>query len=283
LLLGLAGLPLLGWSDHNRRVNGFFGLSNYTGATLYDGWIFFGEQVHVSVTDFQSPGVQTIEKAYARQRYPMLPEAGTFTGDTWNDYAVLRREGYNDPQAQTIMMQAALDSIRKDPYQTFRLAVVKVEEGMKPVMTAVNTYPLPGEPYRQGYITAQYFDADIVQIPALIQLQRAVYAWLQAFSGGAYRDLAWLGALALLVGMYRKPFFSWGALAALALLKVFFPLVATYGIWRYVVSGLALLTVFGVAAVQTVGRFVMYLFEEKFTTRAQRHKEEIEHGDTEAG
>lgn len=51
----IAAIPLLVWSAHNERVYHFFGISDYGGAVLFDGWIYFGESSRIHITDQNSP------------------------------------------------------------------------------------------------------------------------------------------------------------------------------------------------------------------------------------
>ena len=46
----IAAVPLLAWSAHNARVYGFFGISDYGGEILYDGWIYYGESSRLAIT-----------------------------------------------------------------------------------------------------------------------------------------------------------------------------------------------------------------------------------------
>ena len=181
-------------------------------------------------------------------------------GDTWDDYGALIMDGVTSPQAYTLMGQAAMDAIRKDPPQTLRLLAAKIREGLLPINTALDTYPLPGETYQAKAIETQYFDKDRVQIPALIQLQRAIYASLGVSYRTAYQAWMWICVLSLLLGLFRRPFFPWFVLAAMTGIKIFFPLVVAFGMWRYTVSGLTLLFIFPVAAAQTLGRSLVILF-----------------------
>ncbi len=102
LACALAAVPLLWWSGYNARNNGFFGLSNYTGAVLYDGWIFFGESSNLPITDYNSPAVQAILTAHKSSGTP-------FRGDTWDDFAALTHTGSTPNQAYAILQQAALE------------------------------------------------------------------------------------------------------------------------------------------------------------------------------
>ena len=50
----IAGLPLLAWSVHNQKTYGFFGISDYAGEILYDGWIYYGESSRLAITSQDS-------------------------------------------------------------------------------------------------------------------------------------------------------------------------------------------------------------------------------------
>ncbi len=243
----LAALPLLGWSLHNARSNGFFGLSNTSSAVLYDGWIFYGESIRQPITDPDSPAVQAILAAYAGRG-----DGPAFAGNTWDDYAVLTGSGYTSAQAYALMQQAALDSIRKDPQASLRLLSRKIQDGLRPVVTAVKTYALPGETADSGRVKPAYFDAEQVQIPALIRAQRALFQALDAAYKRVYGAWVWLCVAALLMGLFRKPFFVWAPLLAVVLLKVFFPISYGFGMWRYPVSGLVPLELYALAAFQSI-------------------------------
>jgi 4-amino-4-deoxy-L-arabinose transferase-like glycosyltransferase len=250
----LTALPLLAWSYHNYRQHGFFGLSNYTGAVLYDGWIYFGESIRTPVTDTDSPAVQAILAAHERQ--PELSAPAGFRGDTWDDYAILLADGRTSDEAYAVMMQAALDSIQKDPAQTLELLAIKVREGLQPETTATKTYPLPGEQPQPGPIKPHFFDDESVQIPLLIRAQRLVYQVLGDGYRLVYPAWVWFCLSATLLCLFRKPFFAWAPLVAIAFLKVFFPLIIGFGMWRYVVSGIVLIEIFALAGLVTLVKFL---------------------------
>jgi len=179
LLLLAAIAPLLGWSLRNYRQYGVFELSNNAGEILYN-WVTFGEGIGQPIADHDSPAVQTILRAYQRQRSPALPEAGNHAGDTlttgtWNDFNTLIMDGHTRLEAFDILRRATIDSVRKDPLSTLKLLSVKVSEGLEPAMTAINSYPLAGEDYTTGLYKGRYFDDERVHMPELILLQRRVY------------------------------------------------------------------------------------------------------------
>ena len=133
--------PLLAWSAHNSRNYDFFGISDYGGEILYDGWIYFGESSRIAITDQNSPAILTIHAAY---------QSGSVTGSKiptgWDIYHSLRVHGYTSEQAFSLLQQAAFDSIRKDLSVTWRVLVIKIREGFEPHTFIPATFTLPVKP-----------------------------------------------------------------------------------------------------------------------------------------
>jgi hypothetical protein len=119
---------------------------------------------------------------------------------------------------------------------------------------------LPGESPKPQKVKAEYFDSESLQIEPLIRVQRAGYAFLDIFYGRVYPAWVWMGMAALLLSAFRRPFYTWAPLAAMVLLKMIFPLVIGFGMWRYVVAGIVPLEILAFAAIQV---FLSNIFHRK--------------------
>jgi len=245
----LAFLPILAWSAHNSRVNGFFGLSNYAGEVLYTGWVYEAEASHVPFADRSSAAIRLIQEAY-----------GDFTGDQpgsqvptgWKIYPFLVQHGYTGEQALEILRQAAVDSIKKDYRTTMDVLLIKIEDSFKPTTTADETIPLPGEPSIISSLKQEYFDEEEYGIPFLILLQRRVYQIIDGYYLYIYPAWAWFCVAAAILCFYRKPFEIWGPLALITMTRIFLPNLFGLSHWRPVVSGLVLMEICALAMAHSI-------------------------------
>ena len=105
LAILVAGAPLLVWSIHNEKIYGFFGVSNYLGEILFDGWIYYGQNSHIPIVDPNSPAVHDINSVY-----PLQPDRMKNVPTGWAYYRFLLRHGYTGEQAFSLLGQAAIDS-----------------------------------------------------------------------------------------------------------------------------------------------------------------------------
>jgi len=205
----IAAGPLLVWSAHNQRVFGFFGISDYGGAALYDGWIYFGEKSRIPITDPGSAAVQTIEAVYGSQIL-----SSTNLPTSWTVYYALMKHGYTSEQAFTMLEQATLDSMRKNLRLTWKLLQIKFQQGFEPHSFTPSTFPLPGEKISFRSFNSKYFDPETISVPIFIRVQRGFYKVFVLLCPIFYRVWFWLGVGMLFIGLYRKPFFTWVPLAS---------------------------------------------------------------------
>jgi hypothetical protein len=254
----LAFLPILGWSAHNARHHGFFGLSNYAGEVLYTGWVYEAEASHISFADDSSSATQAIAEAY-----------GDFKGDSpgarvptgWMIYPSLVEDGHTGEQALEILRQAAVDSIKKDYLVTMNVLLVKIEDSFKPTMAAARTIRLPSEPAGTSNSNPEYFDEEDFGVPFLILLQRYVYEILDWFYLHVYPAWAWFCVAATILCFYRKPFSLWGPLSLITMTRVFLPNLFGLSHWRPVVSGLVLMEICALALIHSIVVFISKFFE----------------------
>lgn len=254
LALVIAAAPLAAWSAHNQRVYGFFGLSDYGGEALYDGWIYFGENSHIPITDEDSRAVRAIGAAYSSEVWH-LPQAVP-TG--WTVYDALLAHGYDREQAFALLQQAALDSIRKDMSLTSKLLLVKLREGLEPSPFTLGTLPLPGEGYYVPARNAMYFDNEPILSSSLVHLQRLSNDAVGKLYERVFSVWFWLGSVLLFISLYRRPFFGWAPLLLLTASSIIVPTVIGMSNWRYVFSGLILLQYPLLAGIQSIGRFIPF-------------------------
>ncbi len=248
-----AALPLLAWSAHNQRVYGFFGLSDFAGAALYDGWVYFGERSHIPIADRTSEAVQAIDAAYGDAK----PGAGDVP-TSWSVYYLLRDRGYTSEQAFSILQKATEDSIRKDPAMSWKLLLVKLRQGFEPHPFIPATARLPGEQPGFSTLNADYFDGEGIFVPPLIYFQR----WVDNVIGRWYESVFgvwfWLGAVMLFICLYRLPSFEWTTIIIITANSVLLPTIIGMSMWRYVLLGMILMQYPLLAGIQSAGRFVRY-------------------------
>jgi len=95
----------------------FLCISDYRGAVLFDGWIYFGESSRIPITDENSPAVRTINAVYP----PGLSNTSNVP-TSWTIYYLLLQHGYTSEQAFTLLDQASMDSIRNDIPLSLKIA-----------------------------------------------------------------------------------------------------------------------------------------------------------------
>jgi 4-amino-4-deoxy-L-arabinose transferase-like glycosyltransferase len=253
LAILVAAIPLLGWSAHNERVYGFWGISDYEGEILYDGWIYFGLNSNIPITDQNSSAVKAIDAVYQ----PGLSNTSDVPSG-WTIYYLLLQHGYSSEQAFSILGQASTDSIRKDIPLSLKLLIIKIQKGLEPQVFFPATFQLPGEKPDFMILNSDYFDKEPLFFPALIDLQRFVYGVVSRWYQNFYTVWFWLCLGLSFICFYRKPFFQWVPLVVIAVSSVFLPTVMGMSMWRYVLSGIFLMQLFVLAGVQSVGEFLPY-------------------------
>jgi len=253
LAILIAAIPFLAWSVHNQQVYGFFGVSDYGGAVLFDGWIYFGESSRIPITDQNSPAVHKINAVYP----PGLSDTSNVP-TPWAIYYLLMQHGYTSEQAFTLLGQASMDSIRKDLPLSLKLLVIKIQKGLEPQEMMPATFLFPDEKASFEILNSDYFDKETLLIPTIINLQRSVNRligyWYQKF----YTVWFWLGLGMCFICFYRRPFFQWIPIAVITLNSIFLPITIGMSLWRYVLSGIFLLQLFVLAGLQSVWEFLPY-------------------------
>ncbi len=235
LALLLAILPVIWWSAHNKRIYGFFGMSNYFGIVLYDGWVYYGDASHLAFSNPDSPAIQKVKQLTARYPITITDKSGVATG--WETYPALIQAGYTTEQAISLLNSAAVDSIRHNKDLALQLLFLKLKTGLRPEITHKITYALPDEPTWSNSTVIQYFDAENISIPPLIHLQRNVNDWMSLWYPHLYPLWVLTCVLALTLSLFRRPMFSWMGLVATVATRIFVPLALSVPFWRYTLSG----------------------------------------------
>src|SRR5574341_485236 len=256
LAILIASVPLLAWSAHNDRLYGFFGISDYGGAVLYDGWIYFGESSRIHITDQDSPAVQNINAVY-QSKTTKITDVPT----PWMVYSALVEHGYTSEQACSLLGRAAIDSIRKDMPLTWKLLAVKIRKGFEPIFWPPQTLPLHGEKLPFGSIKSEYFDQETAPIPALIPLQLTLHNMSAMLYRHVYPTWVWICLGMLLLCLYRRPFFTWVPIVVITANNVFLPTILAASAWRYVLSGFILMQIFALAGLQSLAAFIPYCLQ----------------------
>jgi hypothetical protein len=229
----IASLPVLWWSAHNKRVYGFFGMSNYFGVVIYDGWVYYGDASHLAFSDQNSAAIQKIKGATEKYPITITDKNGFATG--WETYPALIKDGYTTDQAMNLLKSAAQDSIQKNKALTLKLLFLKLQAGFQPEITFRTTYSLPGEAVFST--NSEFFDADNISIPPLIKLQRGVNDFLGLWYPRLYPIWMLVSVLALTLSIFRQPMLSWVALIAVVATRIFIPLTLSVPFWRYTLAG----------------------------------------------
>lgn len=235
----LAVVPVFWWSAHNLKNFGFFGMSNYAGEVFYTGWVYYAEASGYPFADQGSSAVQKINAAIEEYPVERLNSSGVPTG--WNIYPSLIKAGYSSSQSFGLLNDAAKDSIQNNWRMTWDVLWVKLKDGLTPLVTHMVTFPLPGEAVTQREIEPQFFDAETLQIPGLIKIQKMVYTLFQKWYDHLYQFWIWLGLLAAYFSLQRKPTLVWGTLAAIMLTRIFIPDIMGKSDWRYTIAGIVIM------------------------------------------
>lgn len=231
----IASLPILWWSNHNLNTHGFWGMSNYMGVVLYDGWVYFGDASGLPFSKPDSLAVQKIEQAVDEHPIIITDRKGFATG--WEIYPALLKSGYTTDQAMDLLKTAALDSIRNNPGLSLRLLFIKLETGLKLGVARSLTYPLPGEPGWGSNQASKYFEADNLGIPLFVRWQRMTDEQAGLWYPHLYPLWTLFCVLALVLSSLRQPVLHWAALAAIVASRIFVPLTMSVPFWRYTLSG----------------------------------------------
>ncbi|MDX9992419.1 MAG: glycosyltransferase family 39 protein [Anaerolineales bacterium] len=231
----LAILPVFWWSYHNLKNNGFFGMSNYFGVVLYDGWVYFGDALGMRFSNPDSAAYQELQQMALLYPPLITDKKGVATG--WETYYSLLPAGYEPERIMTLLETAARDSIKKDPRKTVELLFMKFQIGLQPDLPPVHTYPLPGEPGWGQAGGSQFFDADNLSLPPLVRLQRRAYEWAARWYGALYPAGILICIAALILGLLRRPALNWFFLTAAVASRIFIPLTVSVAFWRYSLAG----------------------------------------------
>jgi 4-amino-4-deoxy-L-arabinose transferase-like glycosyltransferase len=250
--LFLAALPILAWSAHNYLQHGFLGLSNYAPEVLYTGWVYEGEASHIPITDQSSPAVKIINEAYWSDP-EIAKEPHIATG--WTIYLHMIKHGYSSQEIFSLLRQAALDSITNDYGKTWQVIVVKLRDSFKPETSQWITFPLSGEKPHNNWINPTYFDEEKLVIAPLVLLQRQINRFLGWGYVRIYPIWAWFCVGAMLLCLYRKPVIPWLPIVLITLFRVGLPNIFGLSLWRFVVSGLPLLQILGLAVLCSLYAF----------------------------
>jgi len=254
-------LPLLGWSAHNLRVHDYFGLSNYTGEVIYDGWVYFGDASRLNFSNQNSEAVQTIQMVI--RQYPIIITDESGTPDANEIYLSLIKAGYTPEQAIGLLKKAAIDSINKDWALSFKLLLIKIHASLRPETTAMLSLPLPSESfpsYKRGF-----FDDEKLSIPALILAQRKTYEYIQEWNDSIYRTWVYVSLFAMFFSLYRSPSRIWLTLILITITRIFLPAVIGLSHWRYTLAGWVPLQIIAISCIAMIIQGGVFLFSRQAT------------------
>jgi hypothetical protein len=265
-------LPTVWWSNHNLKNHGFFGMSNYMGVVLYDGWVYYGDASVGSFSDQDSAAIQQFKKIAKDFPPEITDRKGIATG--WETYYSLRAAGYESNQIMDLLKTAALDSIKKDPYKTIELLLFKYQKGLRPGLPNMTTYPLPEEPGWGIKVNNEYFQADVLSLPVFIHTQRYIYKIADFFYTLLYPGWIILALLALVLSSTRPPMLVWLSLISVTASRIFIPLTISVDFWRYTLAGWLPLQIIALAWLVTIitGAVIIFKPQNLFPHRAETRK-----------
>jgi 4-amino-4-deoxy-L-arabinose transferase-like glycosyltransferase len=238
----VAVLPLLWWSLHNYYQNGFFGLSDYAGVVLFDGWVYFGDASGLNFSDKESAAMEAVESVI--DNYPVAISDGSGAATGWEVFPFILEDGYTREEAFDILHDAAMDSIKKDWNKTFDLFVIKVETALTPDPYPLFTFPMPGEDPIIRTINPMFFDDEDISVPFAIQSFRNVNNVVNRGYRTVYRYWFILSLISIFFVLHKKPNEIWFGLCLIVLAKIFISNMMSIAIWRYTISAVLLLQVF---------------------------------------
>jgi hypothetical protein len=257
----IAILPTFWWSSHNFKNHGFFGMSNYMGVVLYDGWVYYGDASNWDFSDQDSAALQELRTV--TRDFPPNTTDPKSVSTGWEIFYSLRAAGYESNQSMDLLKTAALDSIKKDPRQTLELLLLKYRKGLQVGLPHLATYPLPSEPGWGIKVDNEYFQADLLSLPAFIQAQREIHPMWVAFYKMMYPGWIILNLLALSFSLVRLPAPEWVALIAITASRIFIPLTISVDFWRYPLAGWLPLQIIAIAWLAVVLRGISILTNSK--------------------
>lgn len=260
----LAALPILWWAGHVHQVYGIYSLGNHPGIALYDGWVYYGDASKLSFSDPDSPAVHKIQAAL--EAYPAAISDKTGAATSLEVIPSLTQAGYSDLESYQLLEDAALDSIQKDWTVTLKLLFIKLSACLHPEITHTVTYSLPGEPAWTNPIKAQFFDAENISLPALIQAQRDLNAAVKARYPAAFPWVLFCLA-ALTLSLLRRPSRAWTAIVLIIALRIFVPAILSLTSWRFTVSAWIPLQIVTLCWVMVMGRGIVEIWEQRLGKR----------------
>jgi 4-amino-4-deoxy-L-arabinose transferase-like glycosyltransferase len=253
-----AALPLIAWSVHNARLHGFFGLSDYGGEVLYDGWVYYGERSGIWILDHDSKAVERIDEVF-----PITDHRGSDAPTGWTVWSALVENGYGSTDAFSLLGQAARDSIRRDLSKTSRLLVVKLQQAPRPQSTTPASFLSSDTEGLHAELTARYFDAEAGLVPSLARLQDCANDSVYIAYRYVYTFWLIIGMPMLWLAFYRRPSLVWMPAVVITLNALMLPIIVGMASWRYLIPGTALLTPIALATLDTLGNYV-----QEYSTRA---------------
>jgi len=260
LMALLAALPILWWMGHVRQVYGIYSLGNHPGIALYDGWVYYGDASKLSFSDPNSPATQKIQAAL--KAYPAAISDKTGAATSLEVIPSLLKAGYSEQESYQLLEQAALDAIRKDWTLTLKLYLLKLTTCLRPEITHTVTYSLPSEPAWTNPIKAQFFDAENVDLPRLIGIQRAINATIKARYPALFPWVLFCLA-ALTLSLLRRPARTWTALVLILALRIFVPATLSMANWRFTVSAWIPLQIVALCWLVLMGQGILELARKK--------------------
>ncbi|MBI9045640.1 MAG: glycosyltransferase family 39 protein [Anaerolineaceae bacterium] len=261
----IALLPILLWSYRNYVNNGFFGMSNYTSLVFYDG-LFLPAYGKYPVADMNSPAVQKIEEAL--HHHPdskvSLDELGIGSSPVSLD-ARLIQSFYDISNEETyeIISQAFFDSISENPFVYVDFLIHKVLSTIgKHEIYSLNVFSTecvePLEQYIQ-HCNTQLTTSRWRELLNLIQvIHWDIVNHLNVLKIPFYWRLFSLISLTFI--WLRKQTYLWIIIISFTGLVCLMPIVIGLGIFRYLVPGLFLFNLIGLASLDFLsGKLRLYI------------------------
>ncbi len=257
LLLLLSISPILWWANHNYKIHGFFGLSDYAGEVFYDGWVYYGDASKLSFSDLESPAIQEINAVI--ETYPIQVTDATGTPTGWEIYPSLIKAGYSTEEAFKLLESAAWDSINNNLPLTGKLLGIKIRDALEPASVSfIRTFPLPDEDYYAGEFKIKYFDTENSNYFSLIKIQREINNLTSKYYSRIYPGWVWFCILLLFISLLRRPRDVWLAITTITISRIFVPNIFGISIWRYTLAAILPLQIIAIAWIMLILGGVRY-------------------------
>lgn len=258
VVITLTPLFILSW--HNYKNNGFFGLTDFTYAVVYEGTIHSTYKVRQDppLVNPNSPAVQEIQAAITNVFPELVSILGVSedypkTGLNWyRDSWALKQNGYSLEEIKELSYQAVLDTVTNQPLRYLELIILKVYQGLRTTQYQLLESDSPMVPELQRFFTDNENPGD--EFTGIKELQILIYKLRDKIIKPIYywRLFSFISLFYFILNKDR--FSALGILAAVAFLTSIFPLILGLMSNVYTVPGAMLMYTIGLYSTWKLGK-----------------------------